>query len=278
MSHIRWHHSCAQLADPLKDSQIVSNWLTALTKKSAPPRGKLPISPPLLILIIASLPYIYDGVLNPARFFSTRAALCTGLGFMLRSKDYVDAGQPFHELLTWGKVTFSRDGASQPLSGDEVSRATRVTLQLSSDKNDLGNVTRSVARTDASVCCVRALVDWYNVLLAYQPSALLPEKPVFLSNLDGDALTRKHIATAIKTGIEAQCNFPKELTSRFASHSLRHGGMTAYVAANPASLELLKIWGRWKSDAWKVYVKIPTTALDPILTSAQCSAPVLELR
>lgn len=178
--------------------------------------------------------------------------------------------------MRWGQIVF-RDLRGEVLQGKGVQNAERVTIRLPSTKNDLGNPTRSVRRTNEPICCVQALVNLYlsHHRRAEGDRLLAPDAPVFVGGLDGNPLSRDDVNHVIE--LSAKELYGTEQAKLFRSHSLRHGGASAYAAAG-VPLHVIKEFGRWKSDAYMVYVTLSVDVLDAHIRKAQAQALVLEER
>lgn len=62
-----------------------------------------------------------------------------------------------------------------------------------------------------------------------------------------------------------------------ASHSLRRGGSSAYIAAGASESALIR-FGRWTSDAYQAYVYPHAQVLHAALKKATKMVPRFELR
>jgi integrase len=98
---------------------------------------------------------------------------------------------------------------------------------------------------------------------------------VFVGGLDGNPLSRDDVNHVIE--LSAKELYGTERAKLFRSHSLRHGGASAYAAAG-VPLHVIKEFGRWKSDAYMVYVTLSVDVLDAHIRKAQAQARVLEER
>ena len=81
-------------------------------------------------------------------------------------------------------------------------------------------------------------------------------------------------ATVSLRGVVALARFPAD---EYALHSLRVGGAT-FLSAGRASVDVVRRKGRWKSDAFKSYVRshgVDTKAVSDMLTDADAQ-PALQ--
>ena len=83
-----------------------------------------------------------------------------------------------------------------------------------------------------------------------------PSSPVFMLST-GKPLHRAKVSAIIKETL-CKVGVPPRLAG---SHSLRRGGASLYRAAGVPD-EDVKRFGRWNSDAYKLYINITVTALD----------------
>ena len=99
-----------------------------------------------------------------------------------------------------------------------------------------------------------------------------PEEAVFMKS-QTEAYRRCDISKLLKLGADA-IHMPK---GRVASHSLRRGGCSQYVAAGGPGCETsVQSFGRWKSDAYKAYVWSHSEALKRVTAVAAHLVPRFE--
>ena len=132
-------------------------------------------------------------------------------------------------------------------------------------------------RTNEPICCVQALINLYLSLHGRQGGErlLAPDAPVSVGGLDGSPLSRADVNHVIE--MSAKELYGADKAKLFRSHSLRHGGASAYAAAG-VPLHVIKEFGRWKSDAFMIYVTLSVDVLDAHIRKAQAQALVLEER
>jgi hypothetical protein len=156
-------------------------------------------------------------------------------------------------------------------------KAERVTLRVPSTKNGLQEVTRSIKRSKSVLCRVSALINLHSALQARGDweRTLHPEAPVFVVDIHSTPLRREDV----NLGIEASAVsiYGEEKAKAFRSHSLRHGGASAYAAAG-VPLHVIKEFGRWKSEAFMVYITLAVEVLDEHLGKVHAGALLLEER
>jgi integrase len=94
-------------------------------------------------------------------------------------------------------------------------------------------------------------------------------------DLAGTPLHRDDINRLI--GNTAQQLYGGERAKAFRSHSLRHGGASAYAAAG-VPLHVIKEFGRWQSEAFMVYITLTIDVLDKHMGQVHAQALLLEER
>ena len=103
-----------------------------------------------------------------------------------------------------------------------------------------------IAKSNSAVCTVTALQDYF-----LQTSTHPSTQPLFQFQ-DSRNLTR----TSVTNNLRALLNVCGLDSARFASHSFRIGAATTAGAARFPNW-LIKVLGRWKSDAYQSYIRIP---------------------
>ena len=277
LSHLSWAHTSNGRDDPLKKhhATYVEAWMRALERRE--PRnaaGKRPATPDLLMMLFMNVSLqTYSA---PVYCLSIWAAVLTAWAFMLRSREYVAVPGGGSRPMRWKQVMFrGKDGNT--LTGADIANAERVTLRIPSTKNGMQDVTRSIRKTGSGLCCVTALQSLHAGLF-YRPDharTLDPENPVFIMDLDGTPLHREDINGLI--GDTARQMYGDDRAKSFRSHSLRHGGASAYAAAG-VPLYVIKEFGRWQSEAFMIYVTLTVDVLDKHMGQVHAQALLLEER
>jgi site-specific DNA-cytosine methylase len=277
LSHLSWAHTSTARDDPLKKHQAtyVEAWMRALERRE--PRsaaGKRPATPDMLMMLFMNVS-LRVGT-EPVYVISIWAAILTAWAFMLRSKEYVAVPGGGSRPMRWKQVLF-RGEDGNVLTGGDVASAKRITLRIPSTKNGMQDVTRSIRKTGSGLCCVTALQSLYAGLHSRSDRArtLDPEAPVFIMDLAGTPLHRDDINGLI--GNTAQQMYGDERAKAFRSHSLRHGGASAYAAAG-VPLHVIKEFGRWQSEAFMVYITLTIDVLDKHMGQVHAQALLLEER
>ena len=109
-------------------------------------------------------------------------------------------------------------------------------------------------RTDLPLCPVASL-------LAYLVARGTQEGPLFQLE-DGSPLTHTQLVTELRKALRGAQIDP----AKYAGHSFRIGAATT-AAACGVPVEVIKTLGRWKSQAYQLYVRIPSTELAAISKS-----------
>ena len=108
----------------------------------------------------------------------------------------------------------------------------------------------TIAKSNSNVCAVTALKDY----LLQTPTRGACQ-PLFQFS-DGRNLTRASLTNNLRALLHI-CGLD---SSHYASHSFRIGAATTAGAAGIPDW-LIKVLGRWKSDAYQSYIKTPTETL-----------------
>ena len=280
MSAIRWMHLKEKRCNPLEGLTAVQEWLNDLAKQDGPAEQKVPVPIQFLECILTFLktqPEFQDDPL----FYehrSLKAALLTGFWFLLRSIEYLaeDNGEfDPDRSLTWGDVQPWKDGKRIPLHRIAELAADEASLTLYSGKNSLETCTRTLQEVPGSeVCVVAALRDLYEAYFHKYGHHPPVKEAVFRKN-EHHCLRRKDISAVLK--LAAQAIDPSgKLILLVASHSLRRGGSSQYVAAHPESELAVAKFGRWTSTAYKAYVYQHSTAMHAALQQAVALVPRYE--
>jgi len=268
MSGIRWEHVRQYKADPFQDCPAIDDWLSNLSKIDGAAEPKLPVPITMLQMLCCFL----EG--STFAHVSLRAALLTGFWFMLRSIEYLaddDGHFDPDRSVTWGDLTAKKEGTR--LAVWDIVEATEVSLTLFSAKNSLETCTRTLHEVPGSeTCVVGALKDLHAAWVTEFGRQPRPEEAIFMKS-QSEAYRRCDISTILKLGADA-IHMPK---GRVASHSLRRGGCSQYIAAGgPGSETSVQTFGRWKSDAYKAYVWSHSEALKMVTAVAAHLVPRFE--
>jgi hypothetical protein len=178
-------------------------------------------------------------------------------GFLRCGEFTLNCGEKFSAAsnLTRGCVTFV----------PSLENPTHVRLDLPASKTDpfRKGVSILIAKAPAgsSTCAVSALKHLFTI----DPQSL--DTPLF-SEPDGSPLTRTTFISTLKQrltslGIDA---------SQFAGHSFRRGAASAAAAVGYADHEI-QLLGRWRSDAYKLYIDVPRDRILGLSARLHLAAP-----
>jgi hypothetical protein len=246
LSAVRWMHVRDRKADPFKNLDAFSDWLTELEKSLPPKNPSVAVPAKLLELIIS-----YLDTETPVGAILA-SALTLGFWFLLRSIEYLaaDCGEfDAARSLTWGDLVL-RDLAGEVIPLSKMAQAVELTITVYSGKGSLHTCTRSLRQNrESPTCTLKWLKNLYRVKVM---SGQVPRagQSLFLKP-DGSVLTRAGISEILKVAA-VSCGVR---ASRVASHSLRRGGASAYAAAGVPHADIQK-FGRWTSDGYKIYITI----------------------
>jgi hypothetical protein len=196
--------------------------------------------------------------------------MCTNHDYCLRAKESLETEKGFDSrALHWRDVYF-KDGFDR-VEGEAVADSNRVTLSVLSSKNKLIRCSRSTIEVPGvDTNAVTRLKALYLRILREEGS-VDPNAPVFRLR-NGKVASRKRISTILQT-IMLSVGVPANLVG---SHSLRRGGASMYRAAKVPD-EDIKRFGRWNSDAYKLYIHVECTAMDQWAVVANHLVPRFEL-
>ena len=214
---------------------------TRKEQSGSPKRTRLPITP----AILEKIRQIWNRDAADWDHVMLWAACCVGFFGFLRSgeltapeTDDFDPGQ---------HLTFA------DIAVDDQFNPRTVSIRIIQSKTDpfRQGVTIYLGRTESALCPVAAL-------LAYLALHGKGHGPLFRFK-DGRPLTRPRLVTAIRTALEAAGFNPGD----FAGHSFRIGAATT-AAACGVPVDVIKTLGRWKSQAYQLYVRLPKSQLAAI--------------
>ena len=210
----------------------------------APKRTRLPITP----AILAKLREVWSRTpLDPNRIMLW-AACCVGFFGFLRS----------------GELTVSETGEFDPsqhltvkdVKIDSSDDPRCVSIRIKQSKTDPFRMGISIHlnKTDQPLCPVAALLS-YLVVRGTQ------DGPLFQFE-NGTPLTRPCLVAELRKGLKSASLDP----SAYAGHSFRIGAATT-AAACGIPVDVIKTLGRWRSQAYQLYIRIPNPELASISRS-----------
>lgn len=162
-------------------------------------------------------------------------------GFLRCGEFTLGTGEKFNPAvhLTRGCITFE----------PSLDNPTHVRFDLPASKTDPFRKGVSIliakAPPGSTTCAVSALQKLFQLF----PES--PNAPLF-DNEGGSALTRSSFISTLKSRLATIGLDP----SLYSGHSFRHGAASAAAAVGYADHEI-QLLGRWRSDAYKLYIDVP---------------------
>ena len=202
-------------------------------------RARLPITP-LILQIIGQHLHLSD-----PDDLMLWAACCLGFFGFLRCAEFtVPAATKFdaNKHLAIGDVAV--DSTSQP-------SVLAVTIKMSKTDQFGRGTTIYLGRTDKNICPVAAILQ-YIAVRGFEHG------PLFRTRT-GQPLTRELLVARLRSTL-AQAGID---ASKYSGHSFRIGAATT-AAAGGISDALIKTLGRWASNAYHLYVKVPRSELSSV--------------
>ena len=243
LSAVRFLHISNGHADPLTGRLQLDLLLRGIRKKKPGSQDKrLPITPLILEKIFT--------VLNktPSKFENKLlwAACCLGFFGFLRSGEFTSQSSTYNP--TW-------DLSVQDISVDSTDNPSSLQVKIKGSKTDQlrKGVTIVVGRTKSHICPVKSVLA-YVACRGFKPG------PLFC-HLDGSPLTKQQLVSGLRTTLSeagVECD-------KFSGHSFRIGAATT-AAAKGVEDSMIQTLGRWKSDSFKRYIRMPRSELASIST------------
>ena len=227
ISALSFVHKVNAWADPTS-SFIVTKVKEGCRRGSCQGDSRRPITFPILVRLVDILPAICKSSYEEALF---KAAILLAFFGFLRVSEFACTKKE-----AWSKVINVNDISLQKGQLGVVLRFSKTdqcgqSVKLLIDKSK-----------DVKLCPVKAMSDWLNI----RGEVL---GPLFI-HFGGDPLTSFQFGQVLKEGIKTIGLSP----DYYSSHSLRIGAATS-AALCGFSDERIKEMGRWKSAAFKVYIR-----------------------
>jgi len=245
LSAIRWYTLSLGYDNPIEKKHKLKRRLDAIKKISGNRNPKKPVTITMLKLLQRRL--IRKAKKGDLWALGITTGCVLGYFFMLRISEFAaeDALHAAKYVLKKKDVKFFREGRECLWyeSPDEVS------IHITGSKTDQGmeGCHRSMFRSFSELCIVRSAAMWMSHIEGH-----VQENEPFLTVPVGNnrfVVTRTAISNALK-GIAVELGYP---SSHIASHSLRSGSATS--ALQSMDPHLIKILGRWRSDAVLLYTR-----------------------
>ena len=231
-------HITRGLADPLPGALRLNLVLKGIRRtKATPPKVKLPVTPLVLYRLRRVL------LLKPADPDKVIwAACCVGFFGFLRTADFA--------VPSSSKFDPSVHLAVQDVVIDSFTSPSLLQIRIKMSKTDQFKQGTSVflAASHNELCPLAALLSY---LVSHPPG----EGPLF-QFADGSPLTRPRFVTEFRkalmaAGVQAEA---------YTGHSFRIGAATTAAAKGVAD-NLIKALGRWTSEAYQIYIRLPREQL-----------------
>lgn len=239
LAGVRHLHVAAGMGDPMS-GRLKLELLLRGVKRGKPPRpnSRLPVTPMILRAILKVLSREPKDE-NNVMFW---AACCLGFSAFLRSGEFT---------VTSAKVFDpDRDMSPNDIAVDSIEGPKRMYVRVKGSKTDQTRqgVTLVVGRTGNELCPIAAMLP-YLVIRGKEEGPLFRWK-------DKKALSREDLVIRLRkvlrqAGIDCR---------RFSGHSFRIGAATT-AAARGISDSTIQTLGRWASDSFTRYIRIPRDAL-----------------
>ena len=239
---MRHLHISQGYTDPLSGTLQLDLVLRGIKRsKTSSTDRRLPITP----LILQSILEVIKR--DPASFTNIMmwAACCMGYFAFLRCGEFTVNG-PFDP---------DQHITLQDIAVDSYQNPSLLSIYLKKSKTDQDRVgiTLYVGKTSSEICPVTAILS-YLVARSHKNQS----GPLFIQE-DGHPLSRESLVTWLRsTLVSAGIN-----ATHFSGHSFRIGAASVAAARGIADSTIQSL-GRWKSDSFKRYIRIPREELAQI--------------
>ena len=238
LSAVRFLHVSNGHRDPLAGTLQLDLMLRGV-RRSKPGKkdNRLPITPFILEKVYEVLNR------NPGDYENNLlwAACCLGFFGFLRSGEFTTPSRDYDP--SWHLSV--RD-----ITVDSTSNPTWLQVTIKGSKTDQlrqgANIV--VGRTGSHICLVKAV-------LAYMARRGFDRGPLF-QHQDGSPLTREQLVSSLRDTLSAA----GVEYHRFSGHSFRIGAATT-AAAKGVEDSTIQTLGRWRSDSFKRYIRMPKSEL-----------------
>jgi integrase len=240
LSAVRSLHVDADLPFSICESPVVQRLIRGI-KRFHGEKDRKRVQPITLAILLTILAQLRPGIV-PGHT-ALYAAYCLGYAGLLRSGEItVGSGKDASLNLTRNAVQFIPDFDS----------CTQIDLTLPGSKTDPFHkgITITVAAAPGHPSCPVTAVKRLYTELPRAGSA-----PLF-EGTDGKPLHYRAFVAGIRDSLAAAGIDP----SAFAGHSLRRGAATEAAAAGFNDYEI-QLLGRWRSDAYKLYIENPISRI-----------------
>jgi hypothetical protein len=244
LSAMKHKHALEGLPDPKEGKVRLAKLLTGVKRHAGTARK--PKRPITLTLLKEMKRHVDDGTLKGKAHW---AAMCMGM----------------HGLFRLGELLPPTGSEPRRLGDIRKVSASHATVHLPRSKTDQfgkGALVNLFATGD-STCPLTALDELRKAQEAAGVAVHTATTPVFALTAT-KALTKPEVVAKIRKAVAALAKEHPEwgLESKdFAGHSLRRGGATS-LALRGVAEPVLRLLGRWESDAVNLYIDLPVTCLE----------------
>ena len=229
ISALTFVHKINGWQDP-SDNFFIKKLKEGCRRKNPREDARLPISPVILQAIINKLTSICKSLYEAEMF---KAAFLLAFFGFLRVGEFSKTGN---------QATYN----SRVIAVDDVEiSGSSMLITIRGSKTDQRGATAQLKIDSSSyleLCPVKAMAE-------YLKSRPVGKGPLFI-HFNRETLTSRQFTRMLKEGIKLIGLCP----TYFSAHSLRIGAATA-AASSGFSDDVIKKMGRWKSDAFQVYIR-----------------------
>lgn len=233
LSAVRSLHIDQGFADPLQNCLLLQRVTKGIKRDQgvASDAKRLPISPELLEIIQKSL---LTSSFDDCMFWA--ACTLAYFGFLRSAEFTVPSLEKFDPTLHMSVEDVTVDSSSAP-------SCLRVRIKASKTDPFRQGCDIYIGRGSSSVCAVRALLHY--LFLRGNSSG-----PLFLFS-NGQPLTRQRLTDRLRVILQTA-----GIPGNYSSHSFRIGAATMAAKVGIPD-HLIQVLGRWRSDAYKQYIRTP---------------------
>lgn len=217
------------------NSFLVSKMLTGLSRTHKRKDLRMPVTSEILCKIILALPNICSSQYESILFSSL---------FSLAFFGFFRVG----ELVQNSKITVAHALQVHNICLVPDSNSVRIFVPYSKTDQSGKGCTIQLPSSSSIICPVALLKSFLEVRPAYPGS--------FFKHRAGEPVTRYQFVSVLKKALLAAGIH----SNLYNSHSFRIGAATAAHAAGMDG-DSIALFGRWKSDCYKSYIRIPTQKL-----------------
>ena len=241
LAAIRHSHLERGYQDPLIDKPLLDYLCKGIRRHQGyQTRARLPLTSSLLTDLRTTLNH--SSAINSYDKQAMWAAITLGFYGFLRAGEFTTNHNRQYEI-------------SRHLLLKDVTLATgsySVVIKGSKTDQDRRSVKLKVGATGTTTCPVRAM-------RAFLKEATHRRSTPLFTLSSGQYLTRTKLTSSLRLLLEATGLTPEQ-AARYSSHSLRIGAATEAAAAGLPTW-LIQTAGRWRSDAYRRYIRPPSQAL-----------------